>query len=216
MFLNNKYTNWYMSIVSSRQKMSRAKKNDGALHSHHIIPKSLGGSNHKANIVLLTPREHFICHRLLTKMTRGVQRRSMYCALVRFLGQNKDCKYSRSYESVVREYSKFMCGENNHFYGKRHKQESIEAMRDKLIGLMAGDKNPFYGKKHKESTKRVISESRKQRILVKYTDGTQKEYSDYGKFAEDIRMSLSLASKITREKFKYLLPKYNIEEIIKL
>ena len=35
---------------------------------HHIIPKSLGGTNDKNNLVELLAREHFICHLLLTKM----------------------------------------------------------------------------------------------------------------------------------------------------
>jgi hypothetical protein len=35
---------------------------------HHIIPKCLGGSNDKDNLVLLTAREHFICHHLLIKI----------------------------------------------------------------------------------------------------------------------------------------------------
>ena len=35
---------------------------------HHIIPKSLGGSNEKENLVCLTIREHYIAHLLLIKM----------------------------------------------------------------------------------------------------------------------------------------------------
>lgn len=35
---------------------------------HHILPKSLGGSDDKSNLVNLLAREHFICHLLLTKM----------------------------------------------------------------------------------------------------------------------------------------------------
>ena len=38
---------------------------------HHIIPKSLGGTNEKENLVSLTAREHFICHLLLLKITEG-------------------------------------------------------------------------------------------------------------------------------------------------
>lgn len=35
---------------------------------HHIIPKSLGGSNEQNNLVRLTYREHYIAHWLLTKI----------------------------------------------------------------------------------------------------------------------------------------------------
>ena len=40
----------------------------GYNEKHHIIPKCLGGDNSKENLVKLTFREHFICHRLLCKI----------------------------------------------------------------------------------------------------------------------------------------------------
>jgi hypothetical protein len=40
----------------------------GYTEKHHIIPRSLGGSNKRANIIILTAREHFIAHYLLFKM----------------------------------------------------------------------------------------------------------------------------------------------------
>lgn len=39
-----------------------------AFDKHHIIPRSLGGTDFKSNIVKLTLREHFICHLLLAKI----------------------------------------------------------------------------------------------------------------------------------------------------
>lgn len=41
---------------------------EGYTEQHHILPKSLGGTDNQNNIVKLTAREHFICHLLLTKM----------------------------------------------------------------------------------------------------------------------------------------------------
>jgi hypothetical protein len=38
---------------------------------HHIIPRSMGGSDGKSNIVKLTLREHFVCHLLLAKIHGG-------------------------------------------------------------------------------------------------------------------------------------------------
>jgi hypothetical protein len=63
-FLDNKYTIWYYSIISNRQN----NPSDGYTEKHHIIPKSLGGSNKKENLVNLTAREHFVCHRLLMRL----------------------------------------------------------------------------------------------------------------------------------------------------
>ena len=35
---------------------------------HHIIPKCMGGTDDKSNLVKLTAREHYIAHKLLTKI----------------------------------------------------------------------------------------------------------------------------------------------------
>ena len=36
--------------------------------THHIKPRCIGGSNNFDNLVVLTPKEHFLCHYLLTKI----------------------------------------------------------------------------------------------------------------------------------------------------
>lgn len=48
---------------------------------HHIQPRSLGGSDDRANLVDLTYREHFLAHWLLTKIHAGHDRRKMVMAL---------------------------------------------------------------------------------------------------------------------------------------
>lgn len=79
MFIVNKYTKWYFSIINRSSKNSSA----GVIERHHIIPKSLGGSNRKENIAILTPKEHFVCHWLLTKMTEGYNKQKMQYAFWR-------------------------------------------------------------------------------------------------------------------------------------
>ena len=62
----NKYNRWYNNITS------RAKsKPSTVVEKHHILPKSLGGSNDPTNLAWLTPREHYICHLLLVKIYTG-------------------------------------------------------------------------------------------------------------------------------------------------
>ena len=83
-FITNKYTNWYYSIIQSAQNRTI----NGYTERHHIIPKSLGGDNARNNLVKLTAREHFICHRLLTKMTSGLHKVKMLHALGKFVQNN--------------------------------------------------------------------------------------------------------------------------------
>lgn len=68
-FINNKYTTIYYLIID-RAKYRILPKETYKEH-HHIIPKSLGGSNSFDNLVWLTGREHLICHLLLVRMTVG-------------------------------------------------------------------------------------------------------------------------------------------------
>ena len=35
--------------------------------THHIIPRCLGGEDNEDNLIGLTPREHFIAHKLLAE-----------------------------------------------------------------------------------------------------------------------------------------------------
>ena len=67
LFIDNKYTRTYYKIIARAQ----GRVNHCYTEKHHIIPKSLGGSNSKSNLVALTAKEHFLCHRLLVKMTEG-------------------------------------------------------------------------------------------------------------------------------------------------
>jgi small subunit ribosomal protein S16 len=78
-FIQNKYTIWYNSIISNAQ--TRTLPKDTYIERHHIIPRSLGGNNEQSNLVKLTAREHFVCHLLLTKMTIGRMRYKMSKAL---------------------------------------------------------------------------------------------------------------------------------------
>lgn len=78
MFNKSKYTNWYYNIINYRLL------NPTIGETHHIIPKCMNGTNDQSNLVTLTIREHYICHRLLTKMTSGTTRQKLFLALACF------------------------------------------------------------------------------------------------------------------------------------
>jgi 5-methylcytosine-specific restriction endonuclease McrA len=112
-FLENKYATIYFRLIEKR-RAEPLSKSDSYCESHHIIPKSLGGSNEKENLVNLTPREHFIAHRLLTKMTTGPANRSMWWALHRICFSNgNDLRNSRDYDTIRKMWAEWM-RENHH------------------------------------------------------------------------------------------------------
>lgn len=102
-FINNKYTRWYYSIIDRATTRSVS----GYTEKHHIIPKSLGGSNKTSNLASLTAREHFICHMLLTKMVSGKHRQKMVHAWWAMSTLKKDCqeryKLNSFQYNIVRE-----------------------------------------------------------------------------------------------------------------
>ena len=124
MYLRNKYTTWYYCIINN----ATSRVLNSYTESHHIIPRSLGGSDEKTNLANLTAREHFICHWLLTKMTIGQSKIKMLLALqaMRLEGRGQE-RYatkitSRVYESLKLELSiwqsKRNTGTGNPMYGR--------------------------------------------------------------------------------------------------
>ena len=114
-----KYLKWYNNIVSNAQ--CRVKQTSYT-ETHHIIPKSLGGTNNPDNLVKLFPREHFMCHLLLAKIhSTGEENFKMLCALSRFT--YKDKLSSKVYVARMEELRKSrrerMIGERNPNWGAK-------------------------------------------------------------------------------------------------
>lgn len=103
MFIDNKYRKWYFTIIHKASQQKRSRK-QGYFEKHHIVPKSLGGSNEKENLVLLTAREHFVCHLLLTHMCSGKDKDRMVFACLKLSGGTwylpEGTIRSRTYERI--------------------------------------------------------------------------------------------------------------------
>lgn len=105
MFKENKYSRIYYSII----ERAKSRPKIGYTESHHILPKSLGGTNDQTNLVDLTAREHYICHLLLTKFTEGIAYQKMSYALHRITNRKENyIKSSRVYEMIRTAHSKML------------------------------------------------------------------------------------------------------------
>jgi hypothetical protein len=58
----------YQKVYNQIIERAKNRQLEGYKEKHHIIPKCLGGDNNKNNLVELTAREHFLCHRLLCEI----------------------------------------------------------------------------------------------------------------------------------------------------
>jgi hypothetical protein len=90
----NKYTKWYNQITDR----ARNRIVEGYTEKHHILPRSLGGTDDAFNLVDLTAREHFVCHWLLTKMYTGQAKSKMINAL--WMMQSKN-EYQNRYQTNI-------------------------------------------------------------------------------------------------------------------
>jgi hypothetical protein len=102
------YKKHYELLISTRKSLGRIKKKFDGLHNHHIIPKSLGGDKSKSNLVLLTPKEHFIAHLLLLMVYKNSDDynsyRKMSYAFWNMCGRNKlKSINSKSYQMAIEE-----------------------------------------------------------------------------------------------------------------
>lgn len=139
MYLQNKYTRWYYSIVDR----ARSRQVTNYTEQHHIIPRSLGGTNNNDNLVALTAREHFICHLLLTRMTTGQSRNKMISAVFYLTGRGKAnrnniIKRSRLYEKLRQELSQIVSQQKK---GCQQPPRS-EIAKQRYSNSKTGRKNP--------------------------------------------------------------------------
>lgn len=104
-FLENKYSKWYYSIITAATNQKRSKGFEYYEH-HHIIPRSLGGTNSPENLVFLTAKEHYVCHCLLIKMVLGEDKRKMVFAVHKMQFSNSSGQHR--YRSSVYEYYRKM------------------------------------------------------------------------------------------------------------
>lgn len=144
------YRRSYDALVNSRRWRERV----AGLERHHVMPRALGGDNAKSNLVNLTPREHFVAHRLLAKIHGG----PMWAALAYMArGNTKSARgvvvSSHAYAAIKKHHSAWLSekysGEGNPFKGKTFTPEQLA----KMVGprpSIAGVNHPNYGKKSPE------------------------------------------------------------------
>jgi hypothetical protein len=92
------YIRIYESIIDNASNDCRVKGDGKVYEKHHIIPKSVGGKNNKGNLILLTPKEHYICHKLLVEIYRNTKfHNKMYFAMWCLInGYGKQKRYTPS------------------------------------------------------------------------------------------------------------------------
>ena len=100
--INNKYKRWYDSLID--HAICRQATPSILTETHHIIPRSLGGTDDGKNLAVLTLREHYVAHLLLSKMFSGGSAVKMAHALKLMSGNQK--YYKNGFNSKKYELAK--------------------------------------------------------------------------------------------------------------
>lgn len=182
--LSNKYTNTYLALIQKALTRQYALPNQapynirktlkaalGSTEQHHILPRSfkLGGEADSKNLVFLSSREHFVAHRLLTKMFTSRFKTKMYCAMHRLMHNHTNrtviAVNSRIRIKINQTAAKAKQGAGNGMYGRTHSDETkaligiahagkviSEECRELMRQNSVGENNNMYGKSHTEAS----------------------------------------------------------------
>ena len=186
-FLNNKYSKWYFNIINN-PILENYNEN------HHIIPRSCGGSDDADNLVMLSARQHFICHLLLPKMMRLQKHKNSMRFALRLMSFTTDpinnrrykIKSSRLIESIrnchkgipkseatkqrISDAAKNRAPrqhteETKQKIGNAHRGRTLSnEHKQKIAATLTGKETWMKNKKHSKESLLKMSESQKNRI----------------------------------------------------
>lgn len=136
------------------QLIDRAKKRclEGYKEVHHIVPRSMGGSDEKDNLVELTAREHFIAHWLLWRIHR-----------------NQKMAFAFN----------MMCGDRHR--NRKVNSLAYQAAREVLKGIQLSDetrKKMSESQKGKKKSKEAVEKMKRSKTGSKHTEVQNKAKSE--------------------------------------
>jgi len=167
-----KIYNTIIQKAKSENRIKLHKNHDDFIYyeNHHILPKCIGGDNNKENLVLLVPKEHFMCHKLLTYI---YYENIKLVYAFHWMCYTKNSNHDRTYTVTARDYAylrelyvlRAVSDETKIKIGNAHRgkhltedhkkklsriksveeiQKIIQTRKDRECGK--GEKNSMYGK----------------------------------------------------------------------
>ena len=165
------YKRIYNRLIEHRQNNILT---NGYIERHHILPRSLGGTNENSNIVALTGREHYIAHLLLARFNKCQQ--TVYALWMMQMKSSKNydrpcIKTGRMYEWARKEFAKYASknakisskGERNSQYGTRWIC-NIKLKQNKKISKDANTPNGWISGRNKWIEPAPIKSKKKNRL----------------------------------------------------
>lgn len=170
--------NRYLKFIESLKSQTL----DGYCEVHHIVPKSLGGTNDKSNLISLTARQHYIAHWMLWKALGGVAGRSFF--MMSNFGKYGKVN-SKTYGLARKDYSEQVKEQmakkpNIPAFTPEHREKLRQAKLGRKLSLQHRENIGLAsrGRKCSEETKMKISNTKKQVYLKWLEAGNIPEPAD--------------------------------------
>jgi hypothetical protein len=154
------YSKIYDEIINNAKSTNRIKSKNLYFENHHIIPKSIYGTNDKINLVLLTAKEHFVCHHLLTKIYDNAKLKFAFWSMCNQLSGDVNRKYivtSITYSNAKQQFAKV---NSERHKGKKIPKFMIDMFREQFTlnnPHKPGKDSHLFGTNRTEEIKSKIS-----------------------------------------------------------
>lgn len=151
------YERIYDQLIENKKSIMRKKSKYEFFEKHHIIPKSMGGGEEKENLVLLTPREHFVAHMLIAKIYGG----KMWAPVVRMRTKLDGTKMNSSMFEIAKNNASAYTSERNS--GKRTIRNKTTGKSEQQLvseSIPEGYESTRVGMKHTQESIDKISKNR--------------------------------------------------------
>ena len=172
-------------VLHYNRLIERAKTRElvGYSEKHHIVPKCMGGSNAKDNIVRLTPEEHYVAHQLLVFMYPN-HKGLLWAAVAMTNGTNKmPNRCNKLYGGLRRQFAEKIGNWNR---GRVTSEEAKIKQRAAKLGKTGAKRSDetkskmsaaSKGRPKSEEHRRAMSESRKGIKRQPYSDERKESLS---------------------------------------
>jgi len=189
------YQRIYNQLIEKAQSQNREKRKGPCYEAHHITPKCMGGQGEchqwrtHPNIVLLTPREHFVAHLLLLNI-HPENNKLKHAAWMMVHRESKT--QTRTYRVSARTYERLKLEKNTaNVLSKQGKTSPLKGRPSPLKGVSnlaakgktpwnkgipngnKGTKRPDVTEKNRKNTKPILQFNKTNNFIQEWSSGAE-------------------------------------------
>ena len=144
-------------------------------HTHHIIPKHMGGTNDPSNLIELTPRQHALAHKKLYKKYGKWQDKMAYESLLKLIPRHEITRQIQRQTGLMSK-------------GRKLSEQAKKNISQGMIGIV-----------HTETHNKNIAETLSQEWLVTEPNGKVKLVKNLHTFCKKHKLDPGAMSKVAHK-----------------